>query len=238
MRAERSRPPTPTPLRARATPQVERTLRDAEDSQAAVQNTEEFVEIQLDLLRNRVLRFELLLSISTFAVGCGALVTGIFGMNLMSHYEDHATVRAILGPKQRARALVSRDPPPFSAGLLLGHRHPHRRDCYRRPRRRGGRALSAARISPQGFLVTRGRGARRSSGAMTRGPRAELRFAGRAHSGTNLLEPRSWAPLPETIREMFNATVTDATRQSSVAGEFDSVLQNFQSEFKNRTQCV
>ena len=57
MRAERSRPPTLTPLRARATPQVERTLRDAEDSQAAVQNTEEFVEIQLDLLRNRVLRF-------------------------------------------------------------------------------------------------------------------------------------------------------------------------------------
>ena len=53
-----------------------------------------------------------------------------------------------------------------------------------------------------------------------------------------MLEPRSWACLPETIREMFNATVTDATRQSSVAGEFDSVLQNFQSEFKNRTQCV
>ena len=203
-----------------------------------MQNTEEFVEIQLDLLRNRVLRFELLLSISTFAVGCGALVTGIFGMNLMSHYEDHATVRAILGPKQRARALVSRDPPPFSAGLLLGHRPPHRRDCYRRPRRRGGRALSAARISPQGFLVTRGRGARRSSGGSHERLEQELRFAGRAHSGTNLLEPRSWAPLPETIREMFNATVTDATRQSSVAGEFDSVLQNFQSEFKNRTQCV
>ena len=216
-------------------------MRDAEDSQAAVQNTEEFVEIQLDLLRNRVLRFELLLSISTFAVGCGALVTGIFGMNLMSHYEDHATVRAILGPKQRARALVSRDPPPFSAGLLLGHRHPHRRDCYRRPRRRGGRALSAARISPQGFLVTRGRrgGARRSSGAMpvTRGLEQNYGLQGALIVGKNLLE-RAVVGLPETIREMFNATVTDATRQSSVAGEFDSVLQNFQSEFKNRTQCV
>ena len=102
-------------------------MRDAEDSQAAVQNTEEFVEIQLDLLRNRVLRFELLLSISTFAVGCGALVTGIFGMNLMSHYEDHATVRAILGPKQRARALSShatRPPSPqafyWVTGILIG----------------------------------------------------------------------------------------------------------------------
>ena len=38
--------------------------------------------------------------------------------------------------------------------------------------------------------------------------------------------------------EMFSVTTADATRQSSVAGEFDSVLQNFQSEFKNRTQCV
>ena len=114
-------------------------MRDAEDSQAAVQNTEEFVEIQLDLLRNRVLRFELLLSISTFAVGCGALVTGIFGMNLMSHYEDHATVRAILGPKQRARALVSRDAP-LSAGGPAGAGRS--RDWRRLVG--AGRALSAA----------------------------------------------------------------------------------------------
>lgn len=36
----------------------------------------EIVEIELDVLRNRILRFELLLSISGFTVGLGALVTG------------------------------------------------------------------------------------------------------------------------------------------------------------------
>jgi hypothetical protein len=38
-------------------------------------NTEN-VELQLDLLRNRILRFELFLSISSFVISCGALITG------------------------------------------------------------------------------------------------------------------------------------------------------------------
>lgn len=36
----------------------------------------EIVEIELDVLRNNILRFELLLSISAFTVTLGALVTG------------------------------------------------------------------------------------------------------------------------------------------------------------------
>lgn len=42
----------------------------------------EIVEIELDVLRNNILRFELLLSISGFTVTLGALVTGelaVFG---------------------------------------------------------------------------------------------------------------------------------------------------------------
>ncbi|CAM9323938.1 unnamed protein product, partial [Sphacelaria rigidula] len=48
----------------------------------------EVVEIQLDVLRNNILRFELLLSISAFTVSLGALVTGVFGMNLLSGWEE------------------------------------------------------------------------------------------------------------------------------------------------------
>jgi hypothetical protein len=52
-----------------------------------ITNSEENLVLQLDIIRNRMLRFELLLSISSFVVGCGALVTGAFGMNLLSHLE-------------------------------------------------------------------------------------------------------------------------------------------------------
>jgi hypothetical protein len=52
-------------------------------------NTEENVALQIDLLRNRILRFELVLSMSGFIVACAALVTGLFGMNLLSHVEHH-----------------------------------------------------------------------------------------------------------------------------------------------------
>lgn len=52
-------------------------------------NTEENAALQIDLLRNRILRFELALSMSGFIVSCAALVTGLFGMNLLSHVELH-----------------------------------------------------------------------------------------------------------------------------------------------------
>jgi hypothetical protein len=52
-------------------------------------NTEENAALQIDLLRNRILRFELALSMSSFVVACAALVTGMFGMNLLSHVEHH-----------------------------------------------------------------------------------------------------------------------------------------------------
>jgi magnesium transporter len=55
-------------------------------------NTEENVALQIDLLRNRILRFELALSMSSFIVACAALVTGLFGMNLLSHLEHHPAV--------------------------------------------------------------------------------------------------------------------------------------------------
>jgi len=52
-------------------------------------NTEENVVLQLDLLRNRILKFELSLSISSFIVTSGALVTGLFGGSLHSSTHHH-----------------------------------------------------------------------------------------------------------------------------------------------------
>ncbi|CAM9741866.1 unnamed protein product, partial [Ectocarpus sp. 13 AM-2016] len=68
--------------------QVELLASDVKELQNEVRNTEEIVEIELDVLRNNILRFELLLSISGFTVALGALVTGVFGMNLLSGWEE------------------------------------------------------------------------------------------------------------------------------------------------------
>ena len=57
-----------------------------------ITNTEENVVLQLDLLRNRILRFELSLSMSSYVVTCGALITGLFGMNLISSLETDKNI--------------------------------------------------------------------------------------------------------------------------------------------------
>ena len=72
--------------------EVEWISAEVEDKIDEIRNTEENVVLQLDLLRNRILKFELLLSISSFVVTCGALVTGLFGMNLLNHYETSPAV--------------------------------------------------------------------------------------------------------------------------------------------------
>jgi magnesium transporter len=72
--------------------EVEWIASEVEEIIDEITNTEEYVVLQLDLLRNRILRFELTLSISSFLVTCGALVTGLFGMNLLNHFETHPSV--------------------------------------------------------------------------------------------------------------------------------------------------
>lgn len=69
--------------------EIEWIASELDGLQDNITNTEENVVLQLDLLRNRILRFELFLSISSFVVTCGALVTGLFGMNLVNHFETN-----------------------------------------------------------------------------------------------------------------------------------------------------
>ncbi|KAF9456010.1 hypothetical protein BDZ94DRAFT_1271994 [Collybia nuda] len=69
--------------------QVEEIVNEAENIQSNVQSTQEIVELILDSNRNALLALDLKVSIATLGVGTGALLAGLFGMNLTSHLENH-----------------------------------------------------------------------------------------------------------------------------------------------------
>lgn len=47
-----------------------------------IDDTEDFINIQLDNVRNQLIQFELLLTVSTFVVAIFGVVAGVFGMNI------------------------------------------------------------------------------------------------------------------------------------------------------------
>lgn len=67
--------------------QVEEIVNEAENTQSNVQSTQEIVELILDSNRNALLALDLKVSIGTMGIGMGALIAGLFGMNLTSHIE-------------------------------------------------------------------------------------------------------------------------------------------------------
>ncbi|KIK67883.1 hypothetical protein GYMLUDRAFT_36679 [Collybiopsis luxurians FD-317 M1] len=69
--------------------QVEEIVSEVGNLEANVQSTQEIVELILDSNRNALLALDLQVSIATFGVGTGALITGLFGMNLANHFENH-----------------------------------------------------------------------------------------------------------------------------------------------------
>ncbi|KAG9103962.1 magnesium ion transporter [Ceratobasidium sp. 370] len=62
--------------------QVEEIVNEAETTISNVQSTQEIVELILDSNRNALLALDLKVSIGTFGIGVGALVAGLFGMNV------------------------------------------------------------------------------------------------------------------------------------------------------------
>ena len=62
--------------------QVEEIVNEAESLEHNVQATQEIVELVLDANRNALLALDLKVSIMTLGVGAGALVAGVFGMNV------------------------------------------------------------------------------------------------------------------------------------------------------------
>lgn len=69
--------------------QVEEMVNEAENIHGNVQSTQEIVELILDSNRNALLALDLKVSIGTMGIGMGALMAGLFGMNLTSHMEEH-----------------------------------------------------------------------------------------------------------------------------------------------------
>ncbi|KDQ22507.1 cora superfamily [Pleurotus ostreatus PC15] len=71
--------------------QVEEIVNEGETMQSNIQSTQEIVELILDSNRNALLALDLqatLVSIGTMGIGAGALIAGLFGMNLTSHIEN------------------------------------------------------------------------------------------------------------------------------------------------------
>ncbi|KAH8116051.1 cora-domain-containing protein [Phellopilus nigrolimitatus] len=68
--------------------QVEEIVNESETISSNVQSTQEIVELILDSNRNALLALDLKVSIATLGIGTGALVAGLFGMNLQSHLEE------------------------------------------------------------------------------------------------------------------------------------------------------
>lgn len=86
--------------------------------QSAVKNTEEVADIELDLMRNVIMRHELLLESYAFAASCAAAITGLFGMNLLNHLEFHKHMFSVV-----TVALIL-----LSIGIALGIQHRLRLD--------------------------------------------------------------------------------------------------------------
>lgn len=68
---------------------VENVINSIDDMREDLDDTQEFLEVCLDSIRNRMMEMELKLAIGAFALTFGTLLVGAFGMNLMSHLEDH-----------------------------------------------------------------------------------------------------------------------------------------------------
>ncbi|KCV69166.1 hypothetical protein H696_04580 [Fonticula alba] len=64
------------------TKQIEELANAVTEMISNIRSTQSIVRIELDSQRNSLLLLELRLAIGTFAVGCGALGAGLFGMNL------------------------------------------------------------------------------------------------------------------------------------------------------------
>ena len=56
-----------------------------------LQSTSKHVDLVMAATRNRLLHLEIQLAVVTAALGLGSFFTGLLGMNLMNHFEEHPT---------------------------------------------------------------------------------------------------------------------------------------------------
>ncbi|KAL8226105.1 hypothetical protein R6Q57_018662 [Mikania cordata] len=70
---------------------IDSTLNKLTSLKEYIDDTEDFINIQLDNVRNQLIQFELLLTTATFVVAIFGVVAGIFGMNFMIPLFDRPT---------------------------------------------------------------------------------------------------------------------------------------------------
>lgn len=78
------------------TKQVEEIVSEIDTTAANMQSTQEIAELMLDSGRNALLALDIKVSIATLGIGTGALVAGLFGMNLTTTLEDNPWAFAIV----------------------------------------------------------------------------------------------------------------------------------------------
>ncbi|KAF2078664.1 hypothetical protein CYY_000035 [Polysphondylium violaceum] len=71
------------------TRQLEQMSSNIAQLKETLNSTEEFVNFQLDTVRNKMMRMNLMLSLVTISTGFGGIITGTFGMNLSTGLESH-----------------------------------------------------------------------------------------------------------------------------------------------------
>jgi magnesium transporter len=86
--------------------QVEEVVNEAESIESNVQSTQEIVELILDSNRNQLLALDLKVSIGTMGLGTGALIAGVFGMNLTSHIEHSSFAFYVMSGASSVIALL------------------------------------------------------------------------------------------------------------------------------------
>ena len=52
-----------------------------------IEDTNDFINIHLNSIRNRIIKMSLFIEVGGLIMGFGAVVSGIFGMNLKNHVE-------------------------------------------------------------------------------------------------------------------------------------------------------
>ena len=60
-----------------------------------IEDTNQFISAHLDSVRNKMIRMSLFMEMGALALGSGAVVGGIFGMNLTHGLEDSASKSSI-----------------------------------------------------------------------------------------------------------------------------------------------
>lgn len=84
--------------------QLEDILNRIEELRNDINSTQDFLEICLDSIRNRMIEYDLRMTITGVAITIGTLIAGLFGMNLINHWEH--SPNAFLGVSLTIAMLV------------------------------------------------------------------------------------------------------------------------------------